>query len=519
MVIHIDSQPLSPDSRRPRTPVPGQLDVLLVNPSSRVRVYQSLGSELAAIEPPVWIGLIATFLRDRGYAVQILDAEADGQGPVQVAEQVARLTPRLVAVIVYGQQPSASTQNMTAAGEVCRAIKSQTPGQPLLMGGLHPSALPERTMREEAVDYVCQGEGPYTILALLQTLESTPPRQLAQVPGLWYREGTAIRSTAPAPVIEDLDKDLHGVAWDLLPMHKYRAHNWHCFGRVTERQPYASMYTSLGCPFKCSFCCINVPFGKPMIRYRSPDSVIREIDQLVTMYGVRNIKMADEMFILNERQVLGICDRIIERGYDLNIWAYARIDTVKDSMLAKLKQAGFHWLGIGIESASKYVRDGVDKSFGKKDIKQIFEKIRAADINIGANFIFGLPDDTVETMQETLDLAIELCPDWANFYSAMAYPGSKLYDLAIAKGTALPDTWVGYSQHAYECLPLPTDHVSAATVLRFRDQAFHTFFEHPRYLAHVERRFGKETRTHIEEMTTHRLKRKFADATLQPEAA
>lgn len=165
------------------------------------------------------------------------------------------------------------------------------------------------------------------------------------------------------------------------------------------------------------------------------DSVIREIDELVTKYGVRNIKMADEMFILNERQVLGICDLIIKRGYDLNIWAYARIDTVKDSMLKKLKQAGVNWLGIGIESASKYVRDGVDKSFGKKDIKEIFDKIRAADINIGANFIFGLPDDTLTTMQETLDLAIELCPDWANFYSAMAYPGSKLYDLAITNGT------------------------------------------------------------------------------------
>jgi anaerobic magnesium-protoporphyrin IX monomethyl ester cyclase len=510
MVIQIDTSMSSPSSHHPQAPLPGQLDVLLVNPNSRVRVYQSLGSDLAAVEPPVWIGLTATFLRDRGYAVRILDAEAESFGPVAVAEQVAQMKPRLVAVIVYGQQPSASTQNMTAAGEVCRAIKSEVPGQPILMGGLHPSALPERTMREEAVDYVCQGEGPYTILGLLQTFVSDHPRPLVQVPGLWYREGTAIRSTPPAPVIEDLDKDLRGVAWDLLPMHKYRAHNWHCFGRVTERHPYASMYTSLGCPFKCSFCCINAPFGKSMIRYRSPESVIQEIDELVTRYGVRNIKMADEMFILNERQVVGICDLIIERGYDLNIWAYARIDTVKDGMLAKLKQAGFHWLGIGIESASKYVRDGVDKSFGKKDIRQIFEKIRSADINIGANFIFGLPDDTAETMQETLDLAIELCPDWANFYSAMAYPGSKLYDLAIAQGTPLPDTWVGYSQHAYECRPLPTDHVSATTVLRFRDQAFHTFFEHPRYLAHVERRFGRETVEHIQDMTRHRLKRQLA---------
>lgn len=499
--------------------LPGRLDLLLINPNSRARVYQSLGSDLAAVEPPVWIGLIATFIRDRGYSVKILDAEAEGIGPEEVADRVRLLNPRLATVIVYGQQPSASTQNMTAAGEVCKAIKHIVPDQPLLMGGLHPSALPERTMQEETVDFVCQGEGPYTILGLLQQPEWKGPVDYSQISGLWYRKKGLICSTPQAPVIEDLDKDLRAVAWDLLPMDKYRAHNWHCFGRIDDRKPYASMYTSLGCPFKCSFCCINTPFGKPMIRYRSPESVIREIDELVTNYSVRNIKMADEMFILNERQVLGICDLIIERGYDLNIWAYARIDTVKDSMLAKLKRAGFNWLGIGIESASKYVRDGVDKSFGKKDIKDIFDKIRAADINIGANFIFGLPDDTLATMQETLDLAIELCPDWANFYSAMAYPGSKLYDLAITKGTSLPDTWVGYSQHAYEALPLPTDHVSAAAVLQFRDQAFHTFFEHPRYLAHVERHFGKETVAHIQSMTTHRLKRKYTEASLQPEAA
>lgn len=509
-MIQIDKEVSRAMSAEDRAAVPGRLDLVLVNPCSRVRVYQALGADLAAIEPPVWIGLIATFLRDRGCSIKILDAEAESLGPKEVAEKIGQLNPRLVAVIVYGQQPSASTQNMTAAGEVCKAIKAQVPGQPIIMGGLHPSALPERTMREEAVDFVCQGEGPYTILGLLQVLASKPPVAFSHVSGLWYRDGAQILSTPAAPVIEDLDKDLRGVAWDLLPMEKYRAHNWHCFGRIDERQPYASMYTSLGCPFKCSFCCINVPFGKPMIRYRSPESVVREIDELVITYGVRNIKMADEMFVLNERQVLGICDLIIERGYNLNIWAYARIDTVKDSMLAKLKQAGFNWLGIGIESASKYVRDGVDKSFGKKDIKEIFDKIRAADINIGANFIFGLPDDTLATMQETLDLAIELCPDWANFYSAMAYPGSKLYEVALEKKLALPDTWVGYSQHAYEALPLPTEHVSAGTVLSFRDQAFHTFFEHPRYLAYVEKKFGSETAEHIRQMTQHRLKRKFA---------
>jgi anaerobic magnesium-protoporphyrin IX monomethyl ester cyclase len=163
-----------------------------------------------------------------------------------------------------------------------------------------------------------------------------------------------------------LDRQLPGQAWDLLDMTRYRAHNWHCFGHLEARAPYASLQTSLGCPFTCSFCCINSPFGTPMLRTWSPDNVIAQIDRLVRDYGVSNIKIPDEMFVLNRRHVIGICDRIIERGYRLNIWAYARVDTVQDEVLAKLARAGFTWLGLGIESGSQHVRDGVEKGrFGR----------------------------------------------------------------------------------------------------------------------------------------------------------
>ena len=149
-------------------------------------------------------------------------------------------------------------------------------------------------------------------------------------------------------------------------MTRYRAHNWHCFGNLDGRSPYASLQTSLGCPFTCSFCCIKRPFTTPMLRTWSPDNVIGQIDRLVRDYGVTNIKIPDEMFVLNRRHVVGICDRIIQRGYRLNIWAYARVDTVQDEVLAKLARAGFTWLGLGIESGSQHVRDGVEKGrFGE----------------------------------------------------------------------------------------------------------------------------------------------------------
>jgi radical SAM superfamily enzyme YgiQ (UPF0313 family) len=303
-------------------------------------------------------------------------------------------------------------------------------------------------------------------------------------------------------------------------MDRYRAHNWHCFGHL-QRQPYAALYTTLGCPYHCSFCCIQAPFKNGeqaaglktevnSYRFWSPTRVIEEIELLVTKYGVRNIKFADEMFVLNQRHVLSICDLIIERGYDLNIWAYARVDTVKDGMLDKLKRAGFNWLALGIEAADDRVLTDVDKRYDVREVYDTVRKIKAAGINIIGNYIFGLPEDTMVTMQHTLDLALDLNCEFANFYSAMAYPGSALYEEAVRRGWQLPDTWSGYSQHAVTTLPLPTRHLPAGEVLRFRDHAFNVYFSHPPYLEMIRQKFGSDTLAHIVEMTSHRLERKYA---------
>jgi anaerobic magnesium-protoporphyrin IX monomethyl ester cyclase len=497
------------------------LDLVLIHPGSRPQVYQSLGSSLSAIESPVWASLMASFVRRRGFSVRVLDAEADDLSPQETANRVAEANPLLAAVVVYGHQPSASTQNMTAAGTICTALKQVNPERKVLLVGGHVAALPGRTLQEEAADFVCSGEGPYTVLELLEALKTGRP-DYSKVRGLCYSEDGAMTSTPAAPLVKDLDHEMPEMAWDLLPMEKYRAHNWHCFGNL-ERQPYASFYTTFGCPYHCSFCCIQAPFksGEKVAGWKesvnsyrlwSPASVVAQIDKLVREYGVRNIKIADEMFVLNPRHVLGICDAIIERGYDLNIWAYARVDTVKDNMLDKLKRAGFNWLAFGIEAASEQVRDDVDKGFGQEEIFRTIEKVRGGGINVIANYIFGLPEDNLESMQATLDLALELNCEFANFYSAMAYPGSQLYDLAVDHGWPLPEKWSGYSQHAVDTLPLPTKHISGAEVLRFRDRAFQVYFNNPEYLEMVTRKFGAQTEREIRDMAGHRLKRNYITA-------
>ena len=495
------------------------LDLLLIHPGNRRQIYQSLGSSLSAIEPPVWASLMATFVRKRGFSVEVLDAEADGLTPEQTATRITEMNPLLTAVVVYGHQPSASTQNMTAAGAICTAVKQEQPERKVLLVGGHVAALPERTLREEAADFVCYGEGPHTLVELLQALKFSRHSDYRHVRGLCYWADGVLSKTAPAPLVKALDEEMPEMAWDLLPMKKYRAHNWHCFGAL-ERAPYVSFYTTFGCPYRCSFCCIQAPFKSGekeagwkdsvnSYRFWSPSVVMAQIEKLVTDYGVRNIKIADEMFVLNPRHVHGICDAIIARGYDLNIWAYARVDTVRDDMLDKLKRAGFNWLAFGIEAASETVRDDVDKGFGQEEIFHTIEKVRAAGINVIGNYIFGLPEDDLQSMQATLDLALELNCEFANFYSAMAYPGSQLYNLAVKDGWRLPEKWSGYSQHSYDTLPLPTKYLPGPEVLRFRDHAFNAYFNDPRYLGMVADKFGMETARELKLMTEHKLERKY----------
>jgi len=145
--------------------------------------------------------------------------------------------------------------------------------------------------------------------------------------------------------------------------------------------------------------------------------------------------------------------------------------------------------------------------FDTTDIIEIVRKIQNAGIYVIGNYIFGLPDDTFETMEETFQLALEANCEFANFYAAMAYPGSALYNQAIEQGWELPKSWIGYSQHSYECHPLPTETLSSGEVLKFRDQAFNRYFNNKNYLNLVRNKFGAKVVDHIQEVNTVQLPR------------
>lgn len=494
-------------------------DILFINPGDHKKVYQSLSKEFTAIDTPIWASLLADYLIRRGFSPAIYDINIEGWSEAKPKELLNKYNPNLIVIMVYGHQPSASTQTMPAASKIAKDLRAYDKDILIAMGGTHPSALPEKTLIEENIDFVIQGEGAYTIKKLIKWTKGKG--SLRDIKGLWYKKEDSIASTDSAPLIMDLDNELGDYAWELLPhMNNYKAHNWHCFqyfntSQVEDfadvRSPYVSLYTSLGCPYSCHFCCINAIFRKSGIRYWSVEKVVSWIDILVQKYKVRNIRFADELFIISPKRIELFCDLIIERNYDLNIWVYGRVAPIKKSLLKKMKKAGINWICLGIESANEKVRNNVSKNI-RYDIKYVVQSIQAQDINIIGNYMFGLPDDNIETMNETLHLAMDLNCEFINFYSVMAYPGSPLFEQLAFNKKDLPESWLGYSQHSYDTKPLPTKYLTSADVLKFRDDAFIKYYSNESYLNKIESKFGGKVKNHIEKMLNIKIDRKILEA-------
>ena len=507
-----------------------QLDVLFINPDSSSQAYQGLAQVFSAIEPPTWSLLLAESCRAKGHGVAILDCDAERLTLEQSIHRVKELNPRLVLFVVYGQNPNSGTTSMIGALALAKALKLNDPNTIIAFVGSHTSALPQEVLSYDAVDIVLLNEGVYALHNLLQS--KLFPEDFEKIKGVGYKKNGPANFkvpvlNAPQAVVpqERMDIDLPGYAWDLLPYKErpldlYRAHFWHAEFSHGKRTPFAAIYTSLGCQFACDFCMINIvnrvdnvdgtsAADSKGMRFWSPAWVSREMKKLADM-GVVTLRISDEMFFLNRKYYAPILQDIIDQEWNFNMWTYSRVDTVRKDALELFKKAGVNWLALGVEAGNQLVRQEVSKgSFKEVNIREVCKTISDADINIISNYIFGFPEDTLETMQETLDLALELNTEMANMYPCQALPGSPMYYRAQREGWALPDSYEGFAFLSYESQPLPTKHLSSAEVLKFRDEAWQTYFTNPAYLSLVEKKFGAIERHNVEEMAKIRLKRKI----------
>tara|TARA_R110002051_G_C8751735_1_gene500304 strand:+ start:945 stop:3803 length:2859 start_codon:yes stop_codon:yes gene_type:complete len=514
-------------------------DVLFINPASSKEVYQNLSEEYSAIGTPYWALLLAESCRSKGYKVKIIDVLAEKLDDDTFVKRVFDIGPKLVVFCVYGENVNGGTAYMEGAVRLSKLLKKSRfihPHAPISFVGSYIQALPDKVLvDEDSIDIVFTSEGVYSLWEILKLSrgEIWNINELQKIKGIGYRKNHNTNElpilTEPQQIVpqERMDIDLPGYAWDLLPYKEkpfdlYRSPMWHAEYDSEKRTPYASLYTSLGCVFQCEFCMINiinrddndeigVAGNYNKMRFWSTEFVLKQFDKLVEM-GVKTIRIIDEMFLLNPKYYIPLCEGLIERGYGskLRMWAYSRVDTIKKpEVLGLLRKAGFKWLALGIESSQKSIRLEVSKGkFEDVDIKDVVKKVEDANINVMANYMFGLPGDTLETMNETLEFSKELNTAGWNGYPAMALPGSQLYkdssDYLIGK-----KDYRSYSFHSYETKPMGSKELSLTEVIRFRDFAWKDYHTNKLFLDKVENKLGKVARSNIEEMSKVELKRKY----------
>jgi len=508
-----------------------KIDCVFLVVSSSKKTYQNLSETYSAIEPPTWALLLAQSTRSAGFEVRILDANAERLTEEEIYYRLNELNPKIICLVTYGQNVNTGTTIMSGATYISKFLKEKKINQKICFLGSHVQALPKETLeKEDSIDFLFTNEGVYALRNILK-LKSFDNETLKNIKGIAFRNNSKeVIINPPEKIVPNdrMDFDLPGYAWDLLPFDKkpldlYRAPMWHAEYDFKKRTPYASIQTSLGCMFHCNFCMINilnrddndeigVASNYSNMRFWSTDFIIKEFDKLISM-GVQTIRIVDEMFLLNPKYYVPLCEKLAEKNKDdnLRIWSYSRIDTVKrPDILSLVRKAGIKWLALGIESGDKSVRLEVAKGkFEDVDVKKVIEKVHDADINVMANYIYGLPGDTNETIDKTFNLSLDLCTAGWNTYPAIALPGSQLYKDALTKGIELPSSYEGYSFHSYETLPLPTETMTPKEIITLRDDDFIRYHTNKKFLELIEKKFGKLAVQNIKEMAKTKLKRKI----------
>ena len=506
------------------------IDALFINPSNADNIYQNLSNKYSAIEPPTWALLLAESCRSKKFEVKILDCLAEKLSDDESLEKIKKYNPKLICFVVYGQNVNAGTTNMSGTIRLAEYLKKKNITIPISIIGSHVQALPKKTLTEEkSIDIVFLNEGVYSLWNILKT-EKITYNHLKNIKGIAFRDKDKIVFNVGEKVVptERMDEDLPGYAWDLLPYNNtpfdlYRSPLWHAEYIEENRSPYAAIQTSLGCQFKCDFCMINlinkddeneigVAASYNKMRFWSPEFIIKEFDKLIK-YGVKTIRIVDEMFLLNSKYYLPLCKMLAERNKDdnLRMWAYSRIDTVKNKDVLKIiRAAGIKFLALGIENADHGIRLEISKGkFENVQVEKIIDQVHDANIDVMANYIYGLTGDTKETIEKTFQLSLRLNTIGWNTYPAMALPGSMLFKKALENGIKLPESYEGYSFHSYDTQPLPTEKLTAGEILKLRDQKFIEYHSNPRFLEKIKKKYGNIAVNNILEMNKIRLKRKL----------
>ena len=314
------------------------------------------------------------------------------------------------------------TSNCLNVSWIAREIKKNDPSIPVIMGGAHISAIPFETMKRfQAVDYGVLGEGEVTFLELLGNISEKLSAE--GVKGVIWRtgDGQIIMNDFRAP-IENLD-DLPFPAWDLLD---HFPEGYPSSLLEAKRLPGTAIMTSRGCPFSCTFCDHRV-FGS-RVRHFSAEYTLNMMKHLKNEYGIRDLMIIDDNFLLDEDKLFEICNRMKAEKMDFSWYCMGHARSMTDDKLAKIREAGCWFIEMGIESGNDGILKSIKKGTTKADVEGAVKRAKKAGLKVKGNFIFGFPGETAETLEETVKFALGLRIDFFQQNFLTIWPGCEISD-------------------------------------------------------------------------------------------
>jgi anaerobic magnesium-protoporphyrin IX monomethyl ester cyclase len=385
--------------------------------------------------PPLDLIYLASYLTEKNYPLTILESLAHELTKEQLLEKIAAAGAsddgKAMLIVV---RTSAPTLDWDLS--VCNEIKARVPNARIaIYGPVVPKVL-SRIEREKCLDYIIKGDPDETVEALLEGCDEP------EINGLTFRRKNEWIENPSQPFIRELDK-LPFPKWELLPYEKYRLPK----SSTSSETAFLPIWSSRGCPIGCHYCPYPVGQGLPW-RYRSAENVVDEIEHLVNDLGIKYVLFRDPMFSLNQKRVMKICEEIKRREIRVKWRCETRIDFLKEETLRAMAGAGCEGINFGVESSDVEIQEGVGrKPISPEQVAGHFKLCRELGIKTFGFFIIGLPGDTVETILNSINFAVEIKPHWVQFTAASPFIGTKLRDWAIDQGLAEKDEYAYINSH------------------------------------------------------------------------
>ena len=444
------------------------MKILLINPPSpgdypftrEGRCMQREGV-WTTVWPPMSLCTMGSILREKGFDVRINDCPSEGINGEGLKDVLKEFQPDLLLF-------SSSTPSINFDATIPSLVKETLPDIKIGTFGIHAGALPDEVFRMSPnLDFILRGEPEYTAVELAEALKSGA--DLKAVNGLSYRLDGSVTHNTAREFFPDLD-EIPFPAWDLVDLSKYTL--------PFSGRRFLMVMSSRGCPYDCTFCVAQSYYGKK-IRKRSAKRIVDEIEYCIDKFGITDFFFWSESFTIVKKNIHQLCDEILNRDLKIKWVCNSRVDSVDRPVLERMKEAGCWMISYGVESGDQGILDRAMKRITLEQIEDAVKLTREVCFQMAGHFVLGLPGETEETLRKTGEMSKRLDLDYAQFYCAAPWPGSRFYDEALSSGWLNTDNWDKFEQTT---MVVDYPEVSGERIMELRDKMVRNFYFRPKLI-------------------------------------